>query len=65
MKTTHTSVATWFLVTMQVASTLPLIDAALAARATCNQPCVQQSDCTGTCSFCSTPTEYRWQCLES
>ncbi|OTA54825.1 hypothetical protein K449DRAFT_439192 [Hypoxylon sp. EC38] len=32
--------------------------------ATCGQFCAQQSDCTGTCSFCSTPAEYRWQCLD-
>ncbi|KAI0095351.1 hypothetical protein F4776DRAFT_658807 [Hypoxylon sp. NC0597] len=41
-----------------------LADSIFTTDATCGQFCVQQSDCTGTCSFCSTPAEYRWQCLD-
>ncbi|KAI0383353.1 hypothetical protein F5Y04DRAFT_33282 [Hypomontagnella monticulosa] len=65
MKLTIASLTTFVLAALHSASATPLLANTLfSPEATCNQPCVQQSDCTGTCSFCSTPAEYRWQCLE-
>ncbi|KAH9991420.1 hypothetical protein F4779DRAFT_609609 [Xylariaceae sp. FL0662B] len=43
---------------------VPFTLSARAADAACGQGCSTQADCSGTCSFCSTPAEYRWQCLE-
>ncbi|KAI2462755.1 hypothetical protein F4781DRAFT_184031 [Annulohypoxylon bovei var. microspora] len=65
MRFTLAPFATLVLAALHVASATPLVaDLTPFPDATCGQPCVQQSDCTGTCSFCSTPAEYRWQCLE-
>ncbi|KAI1081420.1 hypothetical protein F5B20DRAFT_536014 [Whalleya microplaca] len=43
---------------------VPFAASARAEDVACGQGCSTDADCSGTCSFCSTPAEYRWQCLE-
>ncbi|KAI1394399.1 uncharacterized protein F4822DRAFT_424877 [Hypoxylon trugodes] len=65
MKFTLASLAPLLLVALRGALASPLLEGSLVGSDdTCGKTCSVQSDCSGTCSFCSTPAEYRWACKE-